>query len=244
MTILVKTAVLREAQPAVAASLMDVEGVYAEQAGFLEPACLPGARMRLQMAGGEFCGNAAMSLAAYLAREDNLTAGEVPLEVSGADGIVRCRVRARDGAYFCALDMPLPATRETVSGYPVMRLPGIAHAIVEDADVDAPALVRQIADALNADAAGVILFSRERMEIKPLVYVPAARSLVWEHGCGSGTAAVGAYLALERGGTVRAALRQLGGVITVKAACECGEITALEIEGRVKIVAEGIAYPE
>lgn len=244
MTVLVKTPVPRGEQPAVAASLMDYGSVHAEQAGFLEPATLPGARARLQMAGGEFCGNAAMSLAACLARADGIQAGEIVIEVSGAEKPVSCRVRSEGGAYLCALDMPLPATPETVCGFPALRLPGIVHAIVEDRDVDAPALVRRIAAETGEDAAGVILFSRERMEIKPLVYVPAAKTMVWERGCGSGTAAVGAYLALEKGGDADLALAQPGGVIGVRARCRDGRITSLAIEGRVRIVAEGTAYTE
>lgn len=243
MTVLVLSPVPRGDQPAVATALMDYESVHAEQAGFLESATLPGTRARLQMAGGEFCGNAAMSLAAWLAREDGVADGEIPLEVSGAAEIVLCRVRlAGDGIYRCALDMPLPATLETACDFPVVRLPGIAHAIVEGADADAESLVRRIAEATGEEAAGVILFSRADLAIRPLVYVPAARSMVWERGCGSGTAAVGAYLALKRGADVELSIRQPGGVIAVRAACGDGKITSLAIEGGVRIVAEGIAH--
>ncbi len=243
MTVLILSPVPRGEQPAVAAALMGYESVHAEQAGFFEPATIPGARARLQMAGGEFCGNAAMSLAAWLAREGGVTDGEIPLEISGAAEIVRCRVRlAEDGIYRCALGMPLPATLETACGFPVVRLPGIAHAIVEGADVDAESLVRRIADATNEEAAGVILLSPTDLAMRPLVYVPAAGSMVWERGCGSGTAAVGAYLALKRGADVDLSIRQPGGVITVRAACGDGKIAALAIEGGVRIVAEGIAH--
>jgi diaminopimelate epimerase len=242
MTILVKSPVPRAEQPAVAAALMDYEGVYAEQAGFIEPPSLPGARALLQMAGGEFCGNAAMSLAAYLAREEGIFEGEIPIEVSGAHEVVSCRVRLSGGPYLCALSMPLPLAREDACGFPAIRLPGIVHAIVENRDVDAPALARKIADETGEDAAGVLLFSRENMEIRPLVYVRSAETLVWERGCGSGTAAVGAYLALERGGDARVDIRQPGGVIGVRAECRDGKIASLAIEGRVRIVAEGIAY--
>jgi diaminopimelate epimerase len=242
MTVLVLSPVPREDQPAAAAALMDYESVHAEQAGFLEPATVPGARARLQMAGGEFCGNAAMSLAAYLARKEGVADGTIPLEVSGAAEIVRCRVRLAGGIYLCALDMPLPATLETVCGFPVVRLPGIAHAIVEAAEADAESLVRRIAAATNEEAAGVILFSRADLAMRPLVYVPAAGSMVWERGCGSGTAAVGAYLALERGADVELPVRQPGGVITARAACGDGKITSLAIEGDVRIVVEGIAH--
>ena len=140
--------------------------------------------------------------------------------------------------------MPLPATLENACGFPAVRLPGIVHAIVEEKDVDAPALARKIAEETGEDAAGVILLSRGKMEIKPLVHVPAAHTMVWERGCGSGTAAVGAYLALEQGGDTELALSQPGGVIGVRARYLDGRIASLAIEGRVRIVAEGIAYAQ
>lgn len=242
MTILVTSPVARAAQPGVGAALMDYESVHAEQAGFVEQARHPGAWARLQMAGGEFCGNAAMSLAAYLARARGISEGAVPIEVSGAPDLILCRVRAAGGAYLCAVDMPRPASLSQLGGVPVLRLPGIAHAIVEGAAEDAPALAQWIADETGEDAVGVMEFSRAEGKIRPFVYVRSAGTMVWERGCGSGTAAVGAYLALAEGRDVDLPLTQPGGVIRVRAACRVGVVTALEIEGRVRIVAEGVAH--
>ncbi|MNG33792.1 hypothetical protein D3C84_1201190 [compost metagenome] len=78
----------------------------------------------------------------------------------------------------------------------------------------------------------------------PLIYVPPLDSLVWERGCGSGTASVGAYLAWKHGGAIAAPIKQPGGIIHVTAQCENGEISSLTIEGAVEIVAEGKAYIE
>lgn len=84
---LVESPVPREAHAAIAARLLAVDGVGGEQAGFLEPPSLPGARMRLQMMGGEFCGNASMSTrrAPRLAgRPADGAEADFALEVSGA----------------------------------------------------------------------------------------------------------------------------------------------------------------
>ena len=56
VTILVLTQVPRASQPEIAAQLLRYDGVGGEQVGFLEPSQT--ARARLQMMGGEFCGNA------------------------------------------------------------------------------------------------------------------------------------------------------------------------------------------
>ena len=116
MTIIVTSPVPRPQQAAVAEKLMAYGSVFAEQVGFLEEPCLPGARARLQMMGGEFCGNASMSLAAWLAHCDGLADGadrDYPLEVSGADGLVNCRILRRGSAYDGTVAVPVPACIRT-----------------------------------------------------------------------------------------------------------------------------------
>ena len=72
MTLLIETPVAREKQLAVAERLIAYGSVYAEQAGYIEEAENPAAEKRLQMMAGEFCGNASLSLAAWLAQKKNL----------------------------------------------------------------------------------------------------------------------------------------------------------------------------
>ena len=64
ITLLVLTPVSPALRPAAARELLRRHG--AEQAGFLVPPRL-GGDCRLEMMGGEFCGNAAMASACYLA---------------------------------------------------------------------------------------------------------------------------------------------------------------------------------
>ena len=100
VTLLVTTPVPRKDQPGIAARLLGPGGVGGEQAGFIEPAGDARCPARLQMMGGEFCGNATMSLGAMLARERDLTDGEaldLMLEVSGLDAPVPCRITGCPG---------------------------------------------------------------------------------------------------------------------------------------------------
>ena len=92
ITLLVTTPVPRDVQPRVAAELLRREK-DAEQVGFAEG--LAAGNPRLQMMGGEFCGNATMSMAAWLHRD--LPIGEsraLTLPVSGASAPVACRCRS------------------------------------------------------------------------------------------------------------------------------------------------------
>ena len=116
MTLLIETPVAREKQLAVAERLIAYGSVYAEQAGYIEEAENPAAEKRLQMMAGEFCGNASLSLAAWLAQKKNLPIGEkteITLEVSGAEALVRCEMkREAEHRFLGRVAMPLPQTIE------------------------------------------------------------------------------------------------------------------------------------
>ena len=93
---------------------------------------------------------------------------------------------------------------------------------------------------IGADALGALLWNAPSRFINPVVYVPSAGTLVREHGCGSGTAAIGSWLAAAAGETVEMPIHQPGGTILVRAAMLKGRLTVLTINGRVKLVDEGM----
>jgi diaminopimelate epimerase len=240
--------VLSQAEPweraSIAARLMEWDGGWAEQVGFVSR---EGGHDRLDMMGGEFCGNASLSLAAYLAAERGLTEAELPLSVSGAPETVVCSVRMDKEAWKGSVSMPLPdavsreeftAGEKTLSLWTV-RFPGIIHVIVpKDAlsREEAEAAVRKWADKTGAPALGILLFSEQDSVMEPLVYVRATDSAVWERGCASGTSAVGAYLAALSGGAAAAEIRQPGGVIAAEARAENGRVVFLRITGYVRLL--------
>ena len=248
ITLLVETPVRRQAQSAVAQLLLRSDP-QAEQVGFLEPAALPGARRRLQMMGGEFCGNASMALAALLAHEDGLSPGQetvIPLEVSGKEGLLTCRVRAEADCFRGTVDMPLPEKIEAVDVWtgaemlscPAVFLPGIVHAVVPVGAVDrarAEEAVQLLCAALRAEAAGLLLFDEAALSFEPLVYVAATHTAVWERGCGSGSAALGCYLAHRDKASRHVPLRQSGGVIEAEAVWAENRVAEVRITGQVRL---------
>ena len=58
-------------------------------------------------------------------------------------------------------------------------------------------LAKSWCEYLKADALGLMFLDRKKNSLTPLVYVPEAGTLYWESACGSGTCAVGAWLASE-----------------------------------------------
>ena len=93
-----------EDEPEITARLMQ----ESEQVAYLEPPTQPGALARIRLMGGEFCGNAAMAAAGWLIRDrlQNGTEMTVPIEVSGADGVLFCRIRGTEGGFEGTVEMP------------------------------------------------------------------------------------------------------------------------------------------
>lgn len=257
MTLLIETPVPREKQLALAERLIAYGSIYAEQAGFIEPPENPLAEKRLQMMAGEFCGNASLSLAAVLAEEKGLQLGEeteILLEASGAAELVRCRMKKEETGFSGKVDMPLPQAilRKTFSlqgeayDLPIVAFAGISHIIVPEAlwGADAEKKAEQAAREWAAElpqAFGILLFAETERRLRPLVSVQGA-SLIWERGCGSGTAAIGAYLAAREGKSLAIELEQPGGSMGAEVVFADGAIRSIQITGCISIVARGTAY--
>lgn len=241
-TVLVETPVPVDRQPAVAGRLMELEPT-AEQVGFLSESST--ADVALRMAGGEFCANGTMSAAARFAMRAGMTAGTVTVEVSGTAQPVAVAVEAQpDGCWQGSVHMPRANAVETVrfadgQSCPVVTFDGIAHVIMERSlpRGEAESLAKRRCSELGADAAGLMFFDRAQNVLTPLVYVPRADTLFWERSCGSGTAAVGATLAKERGQTVCIPLRQPGGMLEITASPD----GALLLRGTVRLEHEKTA---
>lgn len=220
----------------------------AEQVGFWEaPEDPAAAQARLQMMGGEFCGNATMSLGAWLSRENRLPWGEQhqwQLEVSGAAAPVECTVTAVRAGYLGDVAMPLPEEIGTQS-FPLhgkdtpletVHLPGICHILLPAAMIDrgeAEALLRLWSARLPEAAVGLLLWEEDACRFTPLVHVKATDTAVWERGCASGTAAVAAALTCRRRSGQCLSVKQPGGTIAAITGYEAGHLTSLHIHGAV-----------
>ena len=244
ITALADTPAAPEDRPAAAARIMQEEP-SCEQVGFVD---FCGKTPRLEMAGGEFCGNAAMSAAALYCAGKGLAAGEtrrVTLAVSGADSPVEVTVTAQDAAFACTVRMPAPEriAEETLPlggrllSLPVVYCPGIAHIMVTEDELtaaEAQAAVRGWCATLGVRALGVMLLDETALTLRPLVYVPAADTLCWESSCASGTCAAGAYLARRAGREVTLYFSEPGGALRV----QTGPRGEPLLSGRVAILKE------
>mgnify|MGYP000947736261 FL=1 len=117
-TILITDPVPAARRAAFAAELMGEHHVHAEQVGFVT---LAGSHPRIDMMGGEFCGNACRSLAALLALKQALHAGPGGLmsgEIasSGVSGTLPVRVVHTPHGPDAAVRMPLPDADPVAEG--------------------------------------------------------------------------------------------------------------------------------
>lgn len=234
-TILVETPVPVEDQPSVASALMEREPSV-EQVGFVSAPAESGCDIRLRMAGGEFCGNATMSAAALVAMRGGAVPKQgdpigVTVDASGAKGPLTVALKAEtDTAYYGSVLMPGPRSIDdapfTVTGdgrKPVIvRFDGIAHVILERPAPEgekgrarAEALARSWCDAIGTEAIGLLFFEQHALRLTPLVYVPAAGTTCWESACGSGTTAIGAYMADRTGKPVDITVKEPGGSLNI-----------------------------
>ncbi|HWP50439.1 MAG TPA: hypothetical protein VN626_01955 [Clostridia bacterium] len=243
ITIFVMSEVPPEQYVRVAAKLLANSKFHAEQVAFhVKPRM--GADGRIQMMGGEFCGNATRSYGYLLS---TLLSGQpscVNVEVSGADYPLMVKVDHRQGR--CETEMPLPTGKTTIlfddEQFEAVCFDGIVHTIVPGAPRDAhfvQELVAAVRNIVDSSAYGIMFLKGDDMV--PVVYVCETDSMVWESSCGSGSMAVAAFRAMaQQNGTYRCALRQPGGVIEVVAVSENGTVIKCNMGGSVSLSEEMI----
>ena len=235
ITLFVLTPVEKAECAAVAAKLLAIEALKAEQVGFIFP------NGHMEMEAGEFCGNATRAYGMYIAQQKG-GLSSVRLRVSGCDHAVTAQVDLKSGTARAEMPCPRSVKRVTVNGHEgtLVDLTGIAHFVVEGVEPSegffraAESIFSGIA---GLDACGVIFLDAEKRSMIPLVKVIETGSLVWEGSCGSGTLA--SAIALSRGcdGDFSVALRQPAGTVYASVTRQAGAVTAASIGGSVALEA-------
>ena len=230
ITAVVLSPVSPELRPALSRAIM--AGGRAEQVGF---AALPrlGGDCRIEMMGGEFCGNAVRSYG-YL-QKNGMAA--LSVEISGATAPVPVTVDPMQRSAFADMPLPLGVDWVSVRGkqYPLIQCQGICHLLALETEPD-PAFLEKARPELNRleqEAWGIMFLSG--LQLTPAVYVKSTDSLVWESSCGSGSVAAAWYLAKENPAQDRFQFREPGGEISVEVRRENGTITGCSMGGPVGV---------
>ena len=172
----------------------NAEKLGTEQAGFIVLS-----QGHFEMAGGEFCGNAAAVLFSELRN-----ARDVSFTVSGFKGVVHATVDKRaDGKYsvycrFPGMSVDVRPAKSRGRTVDVVDLGGIVHVVIEDkfpAQQDTyQEIHHRLTEELNLrerDAVGVVWVERkdDSVEIHPVVWVRSVDTFFYESSCGSGAIA-------------------------------------------------------
>ena len=233
VTLLVETPVEKEQYHTVANRLLALPKLHGEQVGFLTAPRMGGA-IRLEMMGGEFCGNATRCAGYY----HSLYADGgrcVPVEISGCSEVLQVEVDG-DTAW---TQMPIPLSLEQAEAdglsMTAVRFAGIVHLVAEMPPLpreQVASLLPRMAERFAAPAIGLLFVEGDGMT--PAVYVRNTDTLFWENSCASGSAAVACcYAAGERDGIFRQYLQQPGGAISTEVIRRNGCTVSVRIGGKI-----------
>jgi len=208
-TALVKDKIPRQLQPVIARKIMKVKPKV-EQVGFIEKPENKKALARLQMMGGEFCGNSTRCLGWLLLKGKP---GRIKLEVSGSKKLLDVKVNQKGDI---KTEMPIKPTlssiQKTKDKYWVVSLCGITHVVVEERLIPEKAnrqkLASKILDKLGLKrlkAAGVLFIRKEGSKIfmDPFVWVRNVGTFFNETACASGSTAVSLVKSLKTGKSIK-----------------------------------------
>ena len=164
ITIFVLDPVAKEQRAEIANKLMAIKEFEAEQVGFLTEPVNPECSCRLEMMGGEFCGNASRALGLYLAQKSGKS-GKMLIEVSGSENAIEVTADIEKGE--ATAQMPLPKKIEPFifSGIECTRvdLEGISHLIAEVGTPDRRAVMAAenlFGDDDSIAAYGIMFFEK------------------------------------------------------------------------------------
>lgn len=238
VTAVVLSAVAPERRAALSERLLSLPELHIEQAAFLVPP-RHGGEIRLEMMGGEFCGNALRCAGFYraLCRAEQ---GKccVMAEISGADGVLPVMVDVAQSAASTTMPLPVSVERLDWPGAPVHRVAfdGITHYVVDRAEPDDALVQRALRDDAGSPAVGVIFLDRATGAIRPIVYVRETGSCVAETSCASGSTAAAIVLSADLlDGITEIGVGQPGGDLEVGVRKEAGQVTGLSIGGPIRL---------
>ena len=222
----------------VAAQILRLPELGIEQVAFLT-APRSGGEIRLEMMGGEFCGNALRCAGFYQAlRTGAQSKSCVFAEISGADGAQPVMADTAEGTASTVMPLPLsvqPAGWADVQATRV-TFAGITHFVIDCAQPDEALVQRAIDLAPEASAVGAIFLDRAHGSIKPVVFVRETASCVAENSCASGSVATAVVLTADfADGITEIGIGQPGGTLEVGVQRTDGAVTGLSIGGAVRL---------
>lgn len=202
---------------------------------------------RVEMFGGEFCGNATRSVIQVITEGRDY---QGMIEVSGVDRPLNFSVSGG----VIAVEMPLPRDEKLatqVDEGTLVRLDGIAQLVITDFTYQQNQTPRELLTKLlqenkyslaDQPAVGITYYDEATKKAEFGVWVKAVNTVFDETACGSGTCAIGVAAATAKKQNQKLEVIQPSGEsITTEAAFDnkSGKVVASNIAGKVSILYDG-----
>lgn len=186
ITAIVKSSYSQEEKIKLSKLIMEKDPTI-EQVGFWVRAKNKNNDGRLEMAGGEFCGNALRCLAILIKNSTGKT--EIRLESSGQDDFIDANVRGKTSEIELSLN-------DFKCSENSCFLTGIAYFITDKKILKNEAKKLLVKNYNNFPASGVIFYKKDKniFSIKPIILVKDIGTLIEETACGSGTMALAYFM--------------------------------------------------
>lgn len=222
ITILVTTEVPNEKRIEVADELMKKEPT-AQQVGYISEDS-EGCDIELNMAGGEFCGNATLSTAA-LYNQQNAAKDTVRVKVSGVSEIVDVKITNSNNIFIATAKMPMPDEyyekfmtfrgKEYKTFF--VKFDSMVHLVMVDklAKEDIETAIKEWNKEIPCSALGIMSYDEESDTLTPAVLSNNGTFFCYESSCASGTTAVAIYLAEKYKSEIEREIKEPGGVLKI-----------------------------
>ena len=241
ITVFVLDDIDKKLYKSVAKDILENTDYEAEQVGFIKEPIM-GGDIRLEMMGGEFCGNASRSIGMFFAQQNNIKNGTVSVEITGSNKPLNTKVDLEKET--AEIEMPIPKGIENIyvedlGTFPIVIIEGINHIIAENIDAteeNFEKFKKAVYENYDVEAFGVMFFDIDKKYITPVVYVKDTDTTFFESSCGSGTLATIFYLGKDlKDGDLKYSISQPGGTIDAEIYKENGQTKKIAIGGVVKL---------
>lgn len=173
----------------------------------------------LDMAGGEFCGNALRSLAFLILKAKD---GKILAKVSGTKQILKAGVQVNKAYAQMPILKKQSCVKKLKNNLFEVKLEGILFLITKKPKASGPKKLKQFGFNLlekkkllySNPAAGVVFITKKQkanFSIDPIVWVRDIKTLFYESSCASGSAAVGLWAAEKKNVLTELKIKQPSG---------------------------------
>ncbi|MGL4981808.1 MAG: hypothetical protein ACRC4W_02935 [Treponemataceae bacterium] len=240
ITVFVKTPTEQKDYLAIAAFLLGMQDLKAQQVAFIVDDGLHSCRPQMNMAGMEFCANASRAFALLLALENPAVyKSSFSIHVSGCNQPLGASVDTQRNNAKISLPLNIEQGKFVYNCKQFFQasFDGITHLVVFDIPYSANEFLlikNEFYKHFDAAAFGVMFVNEQKTGFVPVIFVRDVNSIIIEGSCGSGSVATALALCETlQDGEQSFSLHQPAGVLQVVISKKQDLLTNISLEGEI-----------